>query len=114
MPNAAATSRPDVDAIKARVRLLAEIGDWSLLGDYADDNIPALIEYIEALEARQVKLVEATKVATAMCLCCDGSGTAHTHPDETEVGCSPGSSAVPCPNCTDWREALAALGDGDG
>ena len=56
MPNAAATSRPDVDAIKARVRLLAEIGDWSLLGDYADDNIPALIEYIEALEARQVKL----------------------------------------------------------
>ena len=111
MPDAPATSRPDVEAIKARFDSRPE---YMKRVAFTGENLRTLIEYIEALEARQVKLVEATKVAIAMCLCCDGSGTAHTHPDETEVGCSPGSSAVPCPNCTDWREALAALGDGDG
>ena len=75
----------------------------------AQKDIPALITYIEALEARQVKLIEATRAAVAMCLCCDGTGEARTLGDETEVGQSPGSSAIPCPNCTDWRKALAAL-----
>lgn len=34
------------------------------------------------------------------CKTCGGSGTVYTHPDETEVGCAPGSSAQPCPDCS--------------
>ena len=53
------------------------------------------------------ELVEALKDAIRVCSCCGGTGKVRTHPDETEVGCSPGSSAMPCPNCTDWRAVLA-------
>ena len=42
------------------------------------------------------------------CPDCDGTGTSYTMPDETAVGCAPGSSATPCVICTDARAALAA------
>jgi hypothetical protein len=57
------------------------------------------------------ELVNALEDAIKVCSCCGGTGRAHTHSDETEVGCSPGSSAIPCPNCTDWRAALAKAKD---
>ncbi len=40
-----------------------------------------------------------TPVDPRECDACDGSGTIYTHPDETEVGQAPGSSAQPCPVC---------------
>lgn len=41
------------------------------------------------------------------CESCDGSGIAYTMNDETEIGCAPGSSAIPCPDCGQAAEALA-------
>ena len=51
------------------------------------------------------QLLEALKARH--CGCCDGSGIAFTHPDETEVGCAPGSSGVRCPECADSLDAIA-------
>lgn len=36
------------------------------------------------------------------CDTCDGKGVAYTM-NETEIGCAPGSSEFPCPDCT-YRE----------
>lgn len=44
--------------------------------------------------------------AASHCEACDGKGIAYTHPDETEVGCTPGSSRIDCPMCTRWRIAI--------
>jgi len=35
----------------------------------------------------------------AGCKTCDGTGTVYTVADETELGCSPGSSGIDCPDC---------------
>ena len=61
----------------------------------------------EKAEALNVDLLEALKAAVQHCAWCDGTSKDYTHEDETEVGCSPGSSEIPCPNCTGWREAIA-------
>ncbi len=107
--------RPDVAAIKAMFEGLQAHPTPMRRYEFCKYYFPALIAHIEALEKEREKLVEATKVAVAMCLCCDGTGEARTLGDETEVGQASGSSAIPCPNCTEWREILAALdGDGDG
>lgn len=37
------------------------------------------------------------------CDFCDGSGIAYTMMDETEIGQAPGSSAIPCPECSKDR-----------
>lgn len=54
-------------------------------------------------------LVEALEAACARCRDCGGSGTAYTMEDETEIGCAPGSSAIECPGCSEWRELLAKI-----
>lgn len=51
-------------------------------------------ELVKALEGR-------------VCGCCDGSGITYTCLDETEIGQAPGSSGIPCPECSESRAAIA-------
>ena len=57
MPNTP-VKRPDVEGIEARVKKAQCYSGYcfGLLGGSPFDDIPALIAWIEALEARQVKL----------------------------------------------------------
>ena len=51
-------------------------------------------------------LLAALEVACAHCGSCGGTGTAYTMEDETDIGQPPGSSAIDCPECQVWREAI--------
>ena len=76
---------------------------------YADKHGHMHCEYLQASEARCVELAAMLQGEVDSCCCCDATGTAHTMADETEVGCAPGSSAIPCPVCTPWRAMIAAM-----
>jgi hypothetical protein len=99
MPNT--PKRPDVEGVAARASFV--ISGWAKMGGLARstltcrvcNDIPELIAHIEALEARQVKL-EAVVEMAPKCHACEGW--------------TPGK----CPLCVGYRQALAALGDGDG
>ncbi len=65
------------------------------------------------IERRRLKeankaLVEALDAEIERCHGCGGSGFAYTMEDETEIGQSPGSSRIDCPDCRDSRAALKA------
>ena len=93
----ATVGRPDVEAIAARrtsEQLCAECG--ARLSIVCTD-IPALIEYIEALEARQESLEAVVKAAEVLRV--DGSWGRLLEAN------MPGNNLL---------SALAALGDGDG
>jgi len=68
-------------------------------------------EIVHAIETsvseRNGELMAVLEEAIEMCPCCGGSGEMRAIGDETEIGCSPGSSAVSCHQCEDWRAALA-------
>ena len=86
MPDAPAISRPDVKMIAARAEdLLTERHAYLSLEQLLKQDIPALIAHIEALEA---------VVAIARRRC--------------------GRGSMNCVGSRFVKEALAALGDGDG
>ena len=61
---------------------------------------------VRAVNAHDAMLA-ALKDAFTNCYGCGGHGYTHTHPDETEVGATPGSSRIECPVCPTWRTAIA-------
>ena len=70
-------------------------------------KVVATAEERDRLKEVNAELLAALEDAAKHCTNCDGTGTAHTMADETEVGCAPGSSAGPCCCCTSWRAAIA-------
>lgn len=53
-----------------------------------------------------MRMRAALKEYVSRCPNCGGTGTAYTHEDETQVGCTPGSSGVDCVDCAVQRAAL--------
>ena len=129
MPDTSATSRPDLEAIEARVKAATgEMADAMprsgpglpllipmMVGKVFRD-IPALIKYIKALEA----VVKAARELRKPLYNFFGFGfDIYLHDNKTWSGdCTPEQARAEYEKCdaaqSKLKKALAALGDGDG
>ncbi len=85
--------------IETETELIAVVPKWTSKESYARLIVTAVNSHYD--------LLAALKEAFSHCGECGGTGIAYTMEDETQIGQAPGSSAIDCPECIVWREAIA-------